>query len=169
MAVKKDTFFGEYNQSIKVNQFTLIDEAGNNLGVVSKDEAIRMAQEKELDVVLVSNSGESAVAKIVDWAKYKYEKTKKQRKNKGKSVETKEWWFKPTIGDRDLTIRLKKIKAFLKKGGNAKIVVKPDKKVPYEIINEAMKKISTQIEEFAKPISDVSREGRNLSILIKLK
>lgn len=136
---------------------------------MSKDEAIRLAQERELDVVLVSNANDKPVAKIVDWAKYKYEKTKKQRKNKGKSVETKEWWFKPTIGDRDLIIRLEKIKAFLKKGGNAKIVVKPDKKVPFEIINAAMGKITTQIDEFAKPISEVSKEGRNLSILIKLK
>lgn len=139
------------------------------MGELSKFEAIEKAREKELDLVLVSPNANPPVARIVDWAKFKYEKSKKLRKAKNKPIETKEWWFKPTIEDRDIQLKMEKVKKFLIKGGNAKLTVKYQHKTPYEQMKKTYDKIFGMIDEFAKPISDMLREGRNLSIIVKSK
>ncbi len=145
----------------------VIDEKGENLGVLSKTDAINIAKERELDLVLVSPGAAKPVARIVDWSKFKYEKSKKLRKNKGKIVETKEWWFKPTIEDRDLVLKLEKVKKFLKKGGNAKLTVKFVHKTPYELMQATYARLSEKYVEFAKPVGPVAKEGKNISIIVK--
>jgi translation initiation factor IF-3 len=147
----------------------VIDAEGNNLGVLSKFDALNLAKEAELDLVLVSPNANPPVARIVDYSKLKYERSKKARKGQTKPIENKEWWFSPTIADRDLQIKLEKVKDFLSKGGNAKLTVKWKKRTLPEQIKGVMDKILIQSAEFAKPMSEVLREGRNLSILVKLK
>ncbi|CAG1022936.1 Translation initiation factor IF-3 [Patescibacteria group bacterium] len=147
----------------------VIDAEGNNLGVLSKFDALNLAKEAELDLVLVSPNANPPVARIVDYSKLKYERSKKARKGQTKPIENKEWWFSPTIADRDLQIKLEKVKDFLSKGGNAKLTVKWKKRTLPEQIKGVMDKILVQSAEFAKPMSEVLREGRNLSILVKLK
>lgn len=146
----------------------VIDENGENLGFLSKFDALNIAKERELDLVLVSPNSERPVARIVDWAKFRYEKSKKLRKNKGKAVEIKEWWFKPNIGDRDMDLKLEKVKKFLSKGGNAKLTVKYVHKTPFEAMRETFDKLSTRYIEFAKPVGEMSKEGRNLSVIVRL-
>ncbi len=147
----------------------VIDENGENLGEMDKLDALNLAKSKELDLIVVSSRPDGvSVTKIGDIAKSKYEKTKKLRKNKGKSSEMKEWWFKPQIQERDLEIRLEKIRKFLVKGGGtAKLTVKFVKKTMPEQMNITMRTIQEKIAAFAKPISEVAREGRNQSIIIK--
>lgn len=146
----------------------VIDENGENLGEMDKIDALNLAKSKELDLIVVSSRTDGvSVVKIGDIAKSKYEKTKKLRKNKGKASEMKEWWFKPQIQERDLEIRLEKIRKFLTKGGTAKLTVKFVKKTMPEQMNITMRSIQEKIAVFAKPISEVAREGRNQSIIIK--
>ncbi len=145
----------------------VIDEQGNNLGELAKFDAVRIAKERELDLVLVSPNAATPVARIVDFSKFKYEKSKKLRKNKGKTLETKEWWFKPTIEDRDLKLKLEKVKKFVDKGGSAKLTVKYIPRTPPDAIPNTMKRLLVLAQEFVKPVSEVMREGRNQSILVK--
>jgi len=146
----------------------VIDENGQNLGVLSREEALRLAEERELDLVIVSKTKDNVVARIADVAKLKYEKSKKQKKQK--NVQNKEIWFKPNIQERDLILKLEKAKELLEKGGNVKLTLRNEKsrkRVSNEVMYETMKHIVELTNEFAKPINTITREGRNLSITIR--
>lgn len=163
------THFYDYNESIRIPSMVVIDPEGNNLGVLSKFDALSIARESELDLVLVSPNAKPPVARIVDYSKLKYERSKKARKAQSKQIDNKEWWFSPTISERDIKIKLEKAKEFLTKGGSAKLTVKYKKRALPEQMKGVMDKILLEIAEFAKPVSEVLREGRNLSILVKSK
>lgn len=145
----------------------VIDNEGNNLGEISRNEALNIARDRELDLVVVSKNGDKVVARITDLAKLKYEKSKKLKKNKGKTVQNKEIWFKPNIQERDMRLKLEKAKEFLEKGGVVKLKLKSDKKIPYTVMEETMRKIIELSSEFSKPINSLSREGRDMSLTIK--
>lgn len=113
------------NQAIRASTLRVIDEDGSQIGVLSKDEAIRMAQDRDLDLVEISPNASPPVAKIVDWGKYNYQRTKQLQKSKrnSKSLEVKQMRFGLKIGDHDLGIKLKKINEFLEQGHKVKIVI----------------------------------------------
>lgn len=159
----------DYNERIRVPSLRVIDENGENLGVLSKFDALNLAKERGLDLVLVSPEAEVPVGRIIDWAKFKYEKSKKARKAKSKNVETKEWWFKSTIEERDVKFKLDKVKDFISKGGTAKLTVRYVYKTPIEKVRTTIDKILEMVVLFSKPVSEVTREGKNLSILVKSK
>jgi len=103
----------------------LIDDEGNNHGVVPTSKALLMAQDKDLDLVVVSPNQEPPVAKILDYGKYKYEMAKraKEAKKKQKVVEIKEIKIRYKIDVHDYQVRIKSIKKFLAEGNKVKIVV----------------------------------------------
>jgi|TARA_B110000263_G_scaffold249960_1_gene269523 translation initiation factor IF-3 len=106
----------------------LIDENGEQLGVMETRRAISIARERELDVVVISESVSPPVAKIVDLNKYHYkeqQRKKAQAKNaRASRTELKEMQFRPTIGDHDFVVKANKIKKFLDKGDQVKIVIR---------------------------------------------
>ncbi len=158
------------NERIRLNNFTVIDENGENLGRLDKFEAIAIAKERELDLVLVSPHPDNAVAKIVDWSKFKYEKSKKARKNQAKKIENKEWWFSPKIQDNEIEFKINQVKKFLEKeDGIAKMTVKYERKTTPDMLYSTFERVKAKFEEFAKPVSEMAREGRNLSIIIRKK
>lgn len=150
-------------------EFVVIDENGENLGKLNKFKALDIAKERELDLVLVSPNAPEPVAKIVDWSKFKYEKSKKARKNKAKPVENKEWWFSPKIGDNEIDIKLNNVKRFLEKGGNAKITIKFERKTIPGSMESTFERVKLKYLEFAKETSTMAREGKNLSIMLRHK
>lgn len=103
----------------------LIDDEGNNHGVVATSKALAMAQDRDLDLVVVSPTQEPPVAKILDYGKYKYEVAKraKEAKKKQKTVELKEIKIRYKIDVHDYNVRIKSIKKFLADGNKVKIVV----------------------------------------------
>ena len=113
------------NENIKAKEVRLIDDEGINHGVVSTLKALRMAQEKDLDLILVSPNQEPPVAKILDYGKYKYEveKRAKEARKKQKTVEVKEIKIRYKIDTHDYQVRIKNIKKFLADGNKVKIVV----------------------------------------------
>jgi len=122
---------------------------------------------------LVSPNSNPGVAKIVSWAKFKYERSKKDKNlSNKKSRSKKEWWFKPTIGERDLVIKIEKIKKFLEQGGVAKLTVrmfqnKTGIRVTFEEIKNTMNNILNYCKDFSEQIGEIQQEGKNLSVLIK--
>ena len=114
------------NNKIRANEVRLLDENGENLGVVSTREALKMAEEKELDLVIISEKANPPVAKILEYSKFLYEERKKQSASKSKShkSETKEFVFGPTIGEGDLKIRVDRTRDFLAEGNRVKMSVK---------------------------------------------
>lgn len=103
----------------------VIDEDGNQIGVLTKDEALRMALDQELDLVEISPDANPPVAKIVDWGKFNYQRTKQLQKNKrnAKVLEVKQMRFGLKIGDHDLEVKLNKVKGFLETGHKVKLVI----------------------------------------------
>lgn len=103
----------------------MIDEDGAQIGVLTKEEALRMAGDRDLDLVEISPNASPPVAKIVDWGKYNYQKTKQLQKTKrsSKSLEVKQMRFGLKIGDHDLGIKLKKTSQFLEQGHKVKMVI----------------------------------------------
>ena len=103
----------------------VIDEDGQQLGVLSKKAALELASEKGLDLIEVSPNADPPVAKIVDWGKYNYQRTKQLQKQKrtSKASELKQMRFGLKIGDHDLEVKLKKVTGFLDEGHKVKITI----------------------------------------------
>ena len=103
----------------------VIDQDGNQLGVLSKSEALRIAADQDLDLVEISPDASPPVAKIVDWGRYNYQKTKQLQKNRRntKVLELKQMRFGLKISDHDLGVKLKKVHDFLESGNKVKITI----------------------------------------------
>lgn len=110
------------NDNIRARFLRVIDQFGNNLGELSKEEALKVAQEADLDLFVVSDKTEVPVAKIVDYGKYKFEQSKKDKGAKKKqSGEAKEIKMGYNIGLADYNTRIKHSKEFLSKGKRVKL------------------------------------------------
>ena len=113
------------NERIRAKEVRLIDENGENHGVVATSKALKMAQDADLDLVLISPNQAPPVAKILDYGKYKYELAKKAKeaKKKQKVVEIKEVKMRYKIDVHDYEVRLKSAKKFISQGNKVKGVV----------------------------------------------
>lgn len=113
------------NGAIQASNLRVIDEAGTQIGVLSRSEALQMAADRGLDLVEISPNAKPPVAKIIDWGKYNYQKTKQLQKSKrnAKSLEVKQMRFGLKISDHDLGVKLKKVTGFLEAGHKVKIVI----------------------------------------------
>lgn len=111
------------NSQIRAPQLRVIDEDGKQLGIMSSQEAYALAQDRDLDLVEISPNANPPVAKIVDWGKYNYQRTKQQQKHRVKSLEMKQMRFGLKIGEHDLAIKLGKVRKFLEAGHKVKITL----------------------------------------------
>ncbi len=113
------------NRNIRAKEVRLIDDEGNNHGVIATSKALLMAEDKGLDLILVSPNQEPPVAKILDYGKYKYETEKraKEAKKKQHTVDIKEIKVRYKIDVHDYNVKINAIKKFLASGNKVKIVV----------------------------------------------
>ena len=113
------------NERIRSKEVLLIDDNGENHGVIATSEALAMAEEADLDLVVVSQNQEPPVAKILNYGKYKYEleKKAKEAKKKQHTVDIKEVKVRYKIDTHDYQVRLKNINKFIAQGNKVKIVV----------------------------------------------
>ncbi|MEX2006811.1 MAG: translation initiation factor IF-3 [Candidatus Saccharimonadales bacterium] len=113
------------NQAISAKELRVIDENGRQLGVLSLEAALSAAETAGLDLVEVSGDTKPPVAKIVDWGKYNYQKTKQaQKSRKGvKRLDIKQMRVGLKIGQHDLSVKLRKVSDFLETGHKVKITV----------------------------------------------
>lgn len=114
------------NEQIKIQNVQLIKENGENIGTVSLDFAMSQAHQSNLDLVLVSPNANPPVCKIMDYGKFKFEQTKKEKeaKKKQKIVETKEIRITPNIEKHDFEFKLKNMRKFIQDGNKVKITVR---------------------------------------------
>ncbi|MEO6761655.1 MAG: translation initiation factor IF-3 [Candidatus Saccharimonadales bacterium] len=113
------------NNNIRAPQLRVIDEDGKQLGVLSRAEALQLAADQDLDLVEISPNTTPPVAKIVDWGKYNYQRTKQIQKNKRnvKNLDLKQMRFGLKIGEHDLAVKMKKVQGFLDIGHKVKITL----------------------------------------------
>lgn len=152
-------------------QLRIIDENGNQVGVMDTRDALQKAKDVDLDLVEVSPNANPPVARIVDWGKYNYQKTKQQQQSrkKNKNLDIKQIRFGLKIGDNDLDIKLKKVRAFLEAGHKVKITAfyrgreMAHKEIGYDLLDKVVHKI----EDIAVVEQDPQFSGKYLSILVR--
>lgn len=148
----------------------VVDEEGEVLGEMSRQDALREAQERDLDLIEISPKANPPVAKIMSWSKFKYELTKKKKeRKKNKGAEQKEMWFKAFIDEGDLNHKLKRVEDFLKKKHPVKIQIRATGRTTTEHLQTLMNKILERLEDKIESDSRPKREGRNLSIILRPK
>lgn len=114
------------NEAIRVKEVRLIDENGEQLGVVPIEKALELAKEAELDLIEVAPQGVPPVCKILDYGKYKFsqEKKVKESKKKQKLIKMKEIRMQPKIEEHDMQFKTKHIREFLDEGNKVKVTVR---------------------------------------------
>lgn len=151
----------------------MIGNSGEQLGIMSRQEALKLAEDAGVDLVEISPNADPPVAKIVDWGKYQYQKMKEQQKNRksSKQSELKQMRFGLKIGAGDLEIKLRKIRGFLAEGHKVRIQIfyrgreMAHKELGYDMIN----RITTMLEDSAVMEQQPQMAGRNLSVVIRSK
>ncbi|NBC32881.1 MAG: translation initiation factor IF-3 [Alphaproteobacteria bacterium] len=114
------------NREIDVPSVRLIGPDGSMLGVVPIRDALRAAQEVELDLVEVSPNADPPVCKVLDYGKYKYEaqKKKNEARKRQKTIDVKEIKLRPNIDDNDYQVKLRNAKRFLEEGDKVKVTMR---------------------------------------------
>ena len=159
------------NERIRVPEVRLIGEDGANHGVVKTSEALQMAEDADLDLVLINPNQNPPVAKILNYGKYKYEieKRAKEAKKKQHTVDVKEIKIRYKIDVHDYQVRINNIKKFISQGNKVKVIVMlrgremQHSKLAFDLANrfvEDLKNEPMAIEK--KP----QMEGRNVTLLI---
>ena len=161
------------NEQIKANKVQVIDEQGEKRGVMGIHDALDLAYEKKLDLVLVAPNAEIPVCKIMNYGKYKFEQSKKEKeaKKKQKIFEIKEIRITPNIEQHDFEFKLKNAQKFIEDGNKVKITVRfRGREMNYLNLGEQV--LNKFIEELAE-ISTVEKkpllEGKNMFIILAKK
>lgn len=139
------------NEQIRDREVRLIDETGQQLGVVSAKEAQKIADEKHLDLVKIAPTAKPPVCKIMDYGKYRFDQAKKEKeaRKKQKTVDIKELRLSPSIDTHDVQVKVKKAIEFLKNGDKVKISIRfRGREIGHS------KTAVTIMEDFAKEIAE---------------
>jgi len=114
------------NEQIRDKEVRLIDETGEQLGIMSSKEAQKLADEKRLDLVKIAPTAKPPVCRIMDYGKYRFDQTKKEKeaRKKQKTVEVKELRLSPSIDTHDVEVKVKQAVKFLKEGNKVKISIR---------------------------------------------
>ena len=158
------------NEAIRVKEVRLIDENGQNVGVVPKLEAASRALEVGLDLVEISPDAEPPVCKIMDFGKFKYQEQKKaaEARKRQKVVEVKEIKMRPGIDDHDYETKMKAMKRFFEEGDKVKVTLRfRGREMAHSHLGmEVLQRVKTDSETFAKVEFEPRFEGRNQMIMI---
>ncbi|WP_257608366.1 translation initiation factor IF-3 [Rice orange leaf phytoplasma] len=120
---KKSSNFDLYNENIPQGKYLIIDEKGEQLGVFDQKEALKLSEQKEIDIVVVNADASPMVARLMNYQKHRYNQQKKLREAKKKTqiIVLKEIRLNPTIDKNDLNTKIKQAQKFLKQGDKVKV------------------------------------------------
>ncbi|MBQ7285904.1 MAG: translation initiation factor IF-3 [Alphaproteobacteria bacterium] len=158
------------NEDIRVREVRLIDENGDNRGIVSIQEALRIADEAGLDLIEISPQAVPPVCKVLDYGKYKYEaqKRKAEAKKNQKVVEIKELKLRPMIDTHDYEVKVKQAKKFLGEGNKVKFTMryKGREMSANDMGKEVLKRLLDDLEGICKLESEPKLEGKQMMMII---
>ena len=161
------------NRQIRAKEVQLIGENGEKVGVISFESALEKAEEKNLDLVLVSPNANPPVCKIMNYGKYKFEQAKKEKeaKKKQKILEVKEIRVTPNIEEHDFSFKAKNARKFLEDGNKVKITVRfRGREVNNSKAGEAvLNKFIEALEEVSVVEKKPKLEGRNMFTILAKK
>ncbi len=151
----------------------MISPEGEQLGIMSIRDALRAAQERELDLVEVAPNARPPVCRIMDYGKYKYEQTKRQKeaRKKQKVIAIKEVRMSPKIEEHDFQVKVKNAERFLKDGNKVKVSVRfrGREVVHSDLAKEMLLQMAKDIEHIAKIDRQPAIEGRQMIMILSPK
>jgi translation initiation factor IF-3 len=152
------------NDMIRAPKVRVITDDGDNLGVMDTQEALAKAQELNLDLVEIGAKAKPPVCKIMDYSKYMYRQKKKQRKNRQKSKDMKEFKFSPVIDIGDINTRVRRATEYLEKGHPVRITMYRRGRQSREQAEKVFNEILTNFDEYSTIEPKPKKEGRNMYI-----
>ena len=164
--------FTRVNYQIRISPVLVVKD-DKNLGLMSTKDAIQMAKDDDLDLVEVSPNARPPVCKIMDFGKYKYEKSIKDKEKKqcGSHAQTKEIRFRPVTGMHDLDTKIKLIRGFLESGHKVALQVRfKARELTHQSLGfDMLSKVITSVEDLGEPQQKPKMEGRNIACFIEPK
>ncbi len=161
------------NERIFAATLRVIDAESKQIGVLSKDEALRLAREQELDLVEIAPMAKPPVAKIIDYNKFQYQlaKKKQEEKKKAKSSETKEIRLGPFMSDNDLQVMIRRGREFLEDGDKIRLVVKFRGRqiTRSEFGRQIIQKVVAALSDISKVDREPKFEGRQMVALLSVE
>ena len=161
------------NEQIRDREIRLIGEDGQQLGIMSSREAMKIAREAELDLVKIAPQAKPPVCKIIDYGKYRYELARKEKeaKKKQNTIEVKEVRLSPNIDSNDLNTKIASARKFIEKGNKVKVTLR--------FRGREMAHVQSSrhiLDEFAKALEDIAlvdkpakMEGRSMAMFLTEK
>lgn len=161
------------NDGIRAREVRLISSNGDQLGVKSKREALQIAEQENLDLVLVAPKAKPPVAKVMDYGKYRFELQKKQReaRKKQKIVNVKEVRLSPTIDTNDFNTKMKNARKFLAKGDKVKVSIRfRGRAITHKDIGrEVLSRFAEETKDVASVESKAKMDGRSMFLMLAPK
>ena len=161
------------NEDIQAPEVRLISETGEQLGLMSAEEALKIAVEKEMDLVMIAPGSKPPVCKIMDYGKYRFEQAKREKeaKKNQRVIEIKEIRMSPSIGDNDFNTKLRAGQKFLADGNRLKVTIRfRGREMAHTNIGEQLlKDFAEKCAELANMDKNPKLEGRNMSMFLSPK
>jgi len=158
------------NDAIRVQDVRLIIENGENIGVVSRDDAQQKADDAGLDLVEVSPDADPPVCKIMDYGKYKYQAQKKavEARKKQKIVQVKEIKMRPAISEHDYNVKMRSIKRFFEDGDKVKVTLRfRGREMAHQQLGmDVLQRVKGDLEAIAKVEAEPRLEGRQMVMVL---
>ena len=163
----------QINEEITDKEIRLIGDEGEQLGIMSAEEALRIATEREMDLVKIAPGSNPPVCKIMDYGKFRFEQAKKEKENKKNQrvIEIKEIRMSPGIDTNDFNTKLKNGQKFLSDGDRVKVSVRfrGREMAHTDIGAQLLKDFAAQCADFANMDKAPKLEGRNMSMFLSPK
>ena len=158
------------NELIRVPEVRLIDDEGNQVGVVPIEQARTMAREKELDLVEIAPGAKPPVCKIMDYGKYLFQQKKKQgeAKKKQKVIVVKEVQFRPRIDEHDFNFKKNHVMRFLEDGDKVKAIVRfRGREMAHQELGRAvLERLIAEVKEKGAPETNFDLQGNRMIIVL---
>ena len=161
------------NEQIRDKEIRLIDENGEQLGIMSSRDAQKIADERKLDLVKIAPTAKPPVCRIMDYGKYKFDQAKKEKeaRKKQKTVDVKELRLSPSIDTHDVQVKVKKAKEFLKNGDKVKVSIRfRGREIGHSKVGMTiLENFAEQTSEFGMIDKEPKMEGKSLVMFLAPK
>lgn len=161
------------NLEIRAREVRLIDDQGNNLGIVKIKEALSLAKEKNLDLVEIAPNANPPVCRILDYGQWLYRQKKKEKESQKhqKTIDIKEVKFSLRISDNDFMVKRRLMERFLKEGHKVKVTIRlrGRERAHMELTQQMMNRIYESVLELATVERPLQSDGRGLSAVLAPK
>jgi translation initiation factor IF-3 len=158
------------NEDIRAREVRVVDAESNQLGIMPLREALRLAEEKQLDLVEVAAQAKPPVCRIMDYGKHKYEQSKREKeaRKKQKIINVKEIKFRPNIDDHDFDVKVRNAVRFLKDGDKVKatIMFRGRQIVHTQLGQQLLKRLAEVVKDYATVERQPKLEGKNMIMIL---